>query len=307
MKALIVRKVVFKNVADGHWVRAQKNDPALCHVHGWMTRPRENCQTLSEYLTGRVSDADRLAYSHRQKNYVMKRNLLYIQTAAPGMQDQILAFVVPANKRQAALDGCHRKAGHQGRDRTLSLLREHFWWPGMAVQAVLCVKNCTKCRRFKAREKLPEMVTIGTTEPLDLVHIDFVGMETTVATRKKPVVKTVLVVVDHFTRFIRAFFVDDRKAETVAKTLYDRYFSVFGFPRRLMSDNAPEFVGKVLAVLCDILNMKQLRTMTYHPQSNGSVERAHQTLIRMVGKLDPKCKHRWPDHISSVCHSYNAT
>ena len=33
--------------------------------------------------------------------------------------------------------------------------------------------------------------------------------------------------------------VDDRRAETVAKTLYDRYFSVFGFPRRLMSDNAP--------------------------------------------------------------------
>ena len=27
----------------------------------------------------------------------------------------------------------------------------------------------------------------------------------------------------------------------------------------------------------------------------------------MVGKLDPKRKHRWPDHISSVCHSYNAT
>ena len=74
-----------------------------------------------------------------------------------------------------------------------------------------------------------------------------------------------------------------------------------------MSDNAPEFVGKVLTVLCDILNVKQLRTTTYHPQSNGSVERAHQTLIRMVGKLDPERKHRWPDHMSSVCHSYNAT
>ena len=54
-----------------------------------------------------------------------------------------------------------------------------------------------------------------------------------------------------------------------------------------MSDNTPEFVGKVLTVLCDILNVKQLQTMTYHPQSNGSVERAHQTLIRMVSKLDP--------------------
>ena len=55
----------------------------------------------------------------------------------------------------------------------------------MAVQAVLHVKNCTRCRRFEAREKLPKMVTIGATEPLDLVHIDFVGMETTVTTRQK--------------------------------------------------------------------------------------------------------------------------
>ena len=121
-KALMARKVVFKNVADEHWVRAQKNNPALRHVRGWMTRPRENRQTLSEYLTGRISDADRLAYSRRQKNYVMKRNLLYVRTAAPGTQDQILAFIIPANKRQAALDRCHHEAGHQGRDRTLSLL-----------------------------------------------------------------------------------------------------------------------------------------------------------------------------------------
>ena len=177
----------------------------------------------------------------------------------------------------------------------------------MAVQAVLSVKNCVRCRRHEARDMMPKMVTIGATEPMDLVHIDFVGMETTVATKKQPVVKTVLVVIDHFTRFVRAFVVDDRRAETVAKTLYDKYFSVFGFPRRLMSDNALEFVGKVITALCDILNVKQLRTSTYHPQTNGSVERAHQTLIRMVGKLDPKRKHRWLDHISLICHAYNAT
>ena len=74
-----------------------------------------------------------------------------------------------------------------------------------------------------------------------------------------------------------------------------------------MSDNAPDFIGKVLTVLCDLLNVKQVRTSPYHPQSNGSIERAHQTLIRMIGKLDLKRKSRWPDHISSICHTYNMT
>ena len=154
-KALIAQKVVFKNVADKHWVRAQKDDPVLRHVRSWMTRPKENMQTLSEYLTGHVPDADRLAYCHRQKNFVMKRDLLYTETFAPGTRDLLFAFVVPFKKRQAALDGCHREARHQGRDWTLSLLRERFWWPGMAVQAMLSVKNCVRCRRYEARDMLP--------------------------------------------------------------------------------------------------------------------------------------------------------
>ena len=74
-----------------------------------------------------------------------------------------------------------------------------------------------------------------------------------------------------------------------------------------MSDQAPEFVGGVLTVLCDLLQVKKLRTLPYHPQSNGAVERTHQTLMRMLGKLDPNRKHRWPDHISSICHTYNTT
>ena len=42
------------------------------------------------------------------------------------------------------------------------------------------------------------MQPIICTEPMELVHIGYVGMEVTVATDKKPVVKNVLVVVDQF-------------------------------------------------------------------------------------------------------------
>ena len=109
-----------------------------------------------------------------------------------------------------------------------------------------------------------------------------------------------LVVVDNFTRYVRT-------AKTIAKMLYEDYFLVFGFPSRLMSDGTPEFVGGILTALCDILHVKKLRTLLYHPQSNGAVERTHQTLMRMIGKLDPNRKHRWPDHIGSICHAYNTT
>ena len=177
----------------------------------------------------------------------------------------------------------------------------------MVVQVVGVVKGCLRCKQFEAPLAIADLVMIESTEPLDLVHIDIVNMETTVATKDTPVVKKVLVVVDHFTRYVRAFVIPDRTVKTIAKTLYEDYFSVFGFPSWLMSDGALEFVGGILMVLCNILHVKKLRTSPYHPQSNGAVERTHQTLMRMIGKLDPNRKHRWPDHIGSICHTYNTT
>ena len=177
----------------------------------------------------------------------------------------------------------------------------------MVVQVVGVVKGCLRCKQFEAPPAIADLVTIESTEPLDLVHIDIVNMETTAATKDTPVVKKVLVVVDHFTRYVRVFVIPDRTAKTIAKTLYEDYFSVFGFPSWLMSDGAPGFVSGILMALCDILHVKKLCTSPYHPRSNGAVERTHQSLMRMIGKLNPNRKHRWPDHIGSICHAYNTT
>ena len=83
--------------------------------------------------------------------------------------------------------------------------------------------------------------------------------------------------------------------------------SVFGFPQQLMSDQGTEFTGDVIAALCKLLGIEKIRTTPYHPQSNGSAERVHQTLQRMIGKLDPEKHRKWPLHIGSVLIAYNAT
>ena len=121
VKSMIARKVVFKNVADKHWIWAQKDDLVLPHVRDWLTQPKGDRQTLLGYLNRQVADMDCLAYACQQKDLVLKRELMYMETNAPSTKDRVLTFLVPANKHHAVLNGCHREAGYQGRDRTLSL------------------------------------------------------------------------------------------------------------------------------------------------------------------------------------------
>ena len=47
--------------------------------------------------------------------------------------------------------------------------------------------------------------------------------------------------------------------------------------------------------------------MPYHPQTNGLVERLHQIIICMIGKLEEDKKADWPSHLAEIVHAYNAT
>ena len=142
---------------------------------------------------------------------------------------------------------------------------------------------------------------------MELVHVDYIGMEVTVSTQEKPVVKNVLVVVDHFTQYVQAYVTRKQMARTTARVLYNEYFSMFGFPQRLMSDQGTGFTCKVISAMCSLLGIEKSRTTPYHPQSNGSAKRVHQRLWQMIGKLDPEKCQKWPVYLGSVLIAYNAT
>ena len=74
-----------------------------------------------------------------------------------------------------------------------------------------------------------------------------------------------------------------------------------------MSDQGTEFCGKVIPAMCSLLGIEKIRTTPYHPQTNRSAERVHQTLQRMIGKLDPEKRKKWPAHIGSIIIAYNST
>ena len=114
----------FRNLANMDWVKAQSADPIIPQVIKWINRPRGDCQRLKEYLAGVASDYEKCFYMAQQKEFTLQNNLLYLQATPTNSQDTALVFVVPAADWQATIDGCHHSVGHQGRDHTLSLMKE---------------------------------------------------------------------------------------------------------------------------------------------------------------------------------------
>ena len=295
----------FWNLANCDWVEAQSRDSVIPAIINWIKWPRGDKRTFAEYLTGVASEYEKRFYVARQKDFTVQDNLLYLHATHTNSQDTVSVFVVPTNDQQATIDGCHRSARHQGWDRTLSLMKEHFWWPGMSQALLKAIANCGRCIQYEAKGQLPPMQPIICTEPMELVHIDYVGMEVTVATNKKPVVKHVLVVVDHFTRYVQAFVTKNHTARTTARVLYNNYFSVFGFPQHLMLDQGTEFCGKVIAAMCSLLGVEKIQTTPYHPQTNGSTESSPDaaTHVRQVGSGEKEmARTHW---INNHCLQFN--
>ena len=263
---LVVTRHMKHNLVRTDWKALQEADPILRHILKWVCqndgrtkadKNARNADTLEEYLKTVINPFDAKAYGERQKDLVIQNNLLFIRDMPKNCTESVLLFVMPANKCQAVLDLCHHNTGHQGQDRTYSLLREQFWWLKMRTQMMNNILNCNKCKVFERKDPKPPLCNITASEPMDLVHIDLLGLETTMNTKVHPTVAKILVITDHFSHHVQAYKVKDKRAVTIAKCLYDNYFRHYRFPRRLMSDQGKEFCNNILKEMCYYLNIKK--------------------------------------------------
>ena len=126
--------------------------------------------------------------------------------------------------------------------------------------------------------KVPLPPIVATT-PLDLLHIDFTSIEMTMELNQLSRVAKILVFQDHFRKHIMAYMTPNQTDKTFTKFLYQGYILIFGAPARLLSDWGANFISSIIDKMCMVFGMKKLWTTPYHPQTNGLVDRSHQTIM----------------------------
>ncbi|MCP4118860.1 MAG: transposase family protein, partial [Desulfobacteraceae bacterium] len=109
------------------------------------------------------------------------------------------------------------------------------------------------------------------------------------------------------TRYTWAYPITNKKAETVARVLVEKFYPAAGLAERVITDRGTEFTNKLSAVLDEFYGTKRSLTTAYHPKSDGRVERMNQTLLGMLSKVTNAQGGRWQSHLGTCLLAYNCS
>lgn len=281
------------------WVQLQSQDPDLkVVIEGIQSK------TLRHRKFTPQDSATLKHYCRIQDQLKIQNGILYRKTYSDNSKHRSvqLQLVLPRAMFVQVMQGLHDEVGHQGRDRTLSLVRERFYWDTLHKDVCSYVAKCSRCLKRKSRPHVAPMTSIHVTQPMEMIHLDFLKIEPS-----KGNIEDVLIVTDHYTRYAQAYPCRNQTAQTTAKVLWEQFIRHYGFPQKIISDQGPNFEAQLFKDLCDIARIEKVRTTPYHPQGNGLCERFNSTLLNMLGTLSPEQKVDWKSHLLTMCHAYNST
>lgn len=231
------------------------------------------------------------------EDFYLKNGILY--------KDPDTELVVVPEKMEDEIIRTAHNQGHFSTKRTQEAIEKMFFIPRLSAKVARVVRSCIECIVAQAKEGKKEGLLSPINkedQPLGTYHLDHVGpME---LTKKK--YNHILVVVDAFSKFTWLYPSKNTASDFVVECL-KKQSSVFGNPKRIISDRGTAFTSHLFKEYCESEGIQHLLIATGVPRGNGQVERIHKIIVPMLTKLcyeDPNC---WYKHVERVQQAINNT
>ncbi|VDI60021.1 Hypothetical predicted protein [Mytilus galloprovincialis] len=275
---------------------------------------QQNCQDFAniiKYLQNNIQDEK----IHRSivvesKFYSISNGVLYHLyqgrcTRLPTELRHIKQIALPTCLREEALHSYHDSllgGGHLGQGKVYSSLLEKYYWPKMHTDVLQYIKTWDRCQRAKRNynPNNPPLSPMPHVGRFHRWHIDILGP----LSKTKDGYEHILLVVDSFTRWTEGFPMKTQTAKEVANILCSEVFSRFENPNILFSDQAEPFMAKIIKAICEMFQVKQHHSSSYHANTNGTVERQNSTLAACLRTYCNKDQLNWPSLIPFVMMAY---
>lgn len=239
-----------------------------------------------------ADEIDSLANGYLVKNDVLFRK--WTSVSDLGVRDAVFQLVVPSKFRPAVLKLAHDETGHFGVRKTYVNLLKHFFWSRVKKDVSAYIKTCHVCQLTgKPNQKIkpaPLQPIPAVSEPFEYLIIDCVG--------PLPVAKSggkyLLTVMCQSTRYPAAYPLRSITTKAVVKAL-SQFISVFGIPKVIQSDRGSNFSSHMFAQVLKTLGITHNQSTAYHAQSQGALERFHQTLKSLLRAYSTELDGDWEE------------
>eukprot|EP00253_Pinus_taeda_P025070 PITA_25070 len=173
---------------------------------------------------------------------------------------------------------------HYWKTTAHKILRAGYYWPTLFSDVFSFVKSCDMCQRFEGKQQLRSLPLkpIHVSGPFQQWVLDFIGE---INPHSNGQHRWILVATDYFTKWIEV--IPTRKADhhVVMRFLIENIFTRFGYPHKVVTENATSFRAKESVDMCDSMGIKLVHSTSYYPQGNGLAESSNKSVIRILKKL----------------------
>ena len=178
--------------------------------------------------------------------------------------------------------------GHLGIHRTVKRVQEHHHWTNLEQDVTEFIQNCEICQQEKLnriRAKEQPIITDTPLNPNDKIAMDIFGP----FTKTKRGNQFILSIQDQLTKYFILIPLKDQTANSIINELLDHYVYIFSAPKSILTDMGRNFVCKLMDIFEKAFKIRHIKTTSFHPQYNGSLERTHvvvKDVIRTVNNTD---------------------
>ncbi|WUR04295.1 endonuclease [Vairimorpha necatrix] len=239
----------------------------------------------STYIKGEVNGADGLS-----RQNPTEKDINIIEATGPSDED-----------RQKILESYHLDVGHASASTMSFMISQRYKWAGMHKDIKEHVEKCKTCLKSGYPLRNTKNKVIRSERPNQIWVIDLIGRICDTSSQNS----FIFIAIDHYSKWVETAVINYKTGSKIMGLIQQLIIEKHGIPERILTDNGLEFINSDIKDLAEKNGIDWQYSSPEHHETVGAVERANQTLMKILNKITDFGRVSWKNKLPEATRCLN--